>query len=369
MLFRIQIEGGEKELSFGVDIAEKQYIISLPIYIFGYGFSSSQLCYKRDDYLWYSDVGEQLYVYIPGAEEVYAYWMRKLEPSYFGDELGEGLFRIDLSEIKRKVIEAYKMKWQYINLGYLLNGKKRTIPLPAVLRTLIVDPFFKLYYDKVVYMDINIMGKADLYVSIANYREKSLLVVRRKINSGRNEFPELSFNGFYDIYPTMEENDEFGFESLDTKMKEMRGMGCLDTDNMVNCRFQIKDIIYDEELLSFEYTYLIETKTKVEKDVYEGTIFRVQKSPDGKMIWDTKKPFGWVRMKLYQNDEEVKFTLEIYSKKEEDWLPLYYDRARNYLLGCDNNLIDTLKDYNRFVPLEEDTTEYIVDTSKLRRVR
>ena len=74
-------------------------------------------------------------------------------------------------------------------------------------------------------------------------------------------------------------------------------------------------------------------------------------------------------MHIYQKDEDIKFTLEMYSKDEEDWLSLYYDRQRHFLLGCDNKLLDTTTEYDRFVPLDEDFTEYIVDVSKLRRVR
>ena len=131
---------------------------------------------------------------------------------------------------------------------------------------------------------------------------------------------------------------------------------------------QIKDILVDEDSLSLCYRYLVHTVEKIEEDEYTGAFFRVELK-DGREDWTTRRLFGKVKVHVYQKDEDLKFSLTMYSKDEEDWMPPYYDNQRSIILGCDNRLIYTTKDYSRFIPLEEDYTEYIVDLEKLRRIK
>lgn len=367
-VFEFPIYNESEYIEFALVVNTKPYSVRLPLNIFKYGFSLNELISDCPDYIWYADLGENLYIKLPGATRVCAYWGKEKTNAYYSDEIEENIFRIDVSEITRKVKEEYKFRWQYINLLYEENGFHR-ISLPPILRNVVVEPYFKFgCEDDILIMDINTKGNATLYLDVKDYHTREVVLSGRRLQEGKNLFQELDVHGFYDLVPYMEEEDEFGFDVEKTMLKPLRGVGYIDMDNLINCRFRIQNIIYEEELLSLGYVYLVETYSKEAEDVYIGRIFRVQLE-NGKENWSTKKIFGKVRVKIYQKDEELKFSLIMYSKNEEDWLCPYYDKARHYILGCDNKLLDLMTDYDRFIPLDEDLTEYIVDTARLRRLR
>ena len=357
-----------KSLGFSLLLNDETYTVQIPVYFFMYGFSPSTLTIQRPDYIWYSDLGETLYVKLPGAKNMFAYWQREKDKCCHAEEMQGDLFRIDISELLRKVKKEYKYRWQYINLEYT-DEKTRQIALPPILRNIVVDPYFKLNAEgPEVFMDLYYQGKAELYLDVFDHHTKEKIISNRVMDFGRNIFPELTPDGFYDLIPYMEEPDEFGFDTERTALKPLRGVGCIDMNNLVNCRLQLKEILMDEEPLSLDYLYFVHTYEKLAEDEYSGGFFRVQ-MVDGKPNWTTKKVFGFAQIHIYQKDEEIKFSLLMFSKDEEEWLPPYYDNQRHYILGCDNHLISTLKDYNRFIPMEEDYTEYIVDTERLRRIK
>ena len=367
-IFEFPITNESKYIEFILLLKGDSYTIRFPIHVFTYGFSPYKMNSEHIDYLWYTELGESLYLSIPGATNVCAYWGKQKQDKYYGEVIDNEMFRIDISEIVCKIKREYKCKWQYINLLYK-DGNYRQLPLPAILRNIIVEPFFKFNYENgSMYMNLNIKGKADLYIDIKDYYTQEKIVADRMLVSGRNEFPELSVDGFYDLIPYMEEADEFGLDVVRTDLKYIRGVGCIDMNNLINCRLQIQNILFDEEELYLVYRYFVETTVKEADDVYVGGFFRVQLE-NGKENWATKKIFGKVRVNIYQKDEEIKFSLVMYSKDEEEWLTPYYDKERNFILGCDNKLLDATKDYDRFVSLDEDLTEYIVDTERLRRIR
>jgi len=367
-VFEFPICDKNEHIEFALIVNNKPYSIRLHLNVFKYGFSKNALSYDCPDYIWYANLGESLYVKIPGATRVKAYWGKEKANAYYAEELEEDIFRIDISEIIRRIRAEYKYKWQYINLLYE-EGTFHQLPLPPILRNVVVEPYFKLgCEDNLLFVDIKIKGNATLFLDVKDYHTGEVLLSGRQLQEGKNLFPELDIYGFYDLIPYMEEEDEFGFDVEKTMLKPLRGVGYIDMDNLINCRFQIQNIIYEEEPLLLEYVYLVETYSKEAEDVYIGGIFRVQLE-NGKENWSTKKIFGKVRVKIYQKDEELKFSLIMYSKNEEDWLCPYYDKARHYILGCDNKLLDSMTDYDRFIPLDEDLTEYIVDTARLRRVR
>lgn len=366
-LFEFPITEDSQYAEFILSIDNATYTIRMILKIFKYGFSPSNMISVRPDYLWYADLGESLYLSIPDATNVCAYWGKEKKNRYFAELLDGDIFRIDISELVRRVRQEYKCRWQYINLLYE-EGRYHQLPLPAILRNVIVDPYFK--FEKIrnkLGMNINIKGNAILYLDIKDYHTQATIISGKMLEQGENIFDELDVDGFYNLIPYMEETDDFGFDTERTMLKPMIGIGCIDMNNLVKCRLQIKDIIYDEEILPFEYRYLVETTEKIEDDVYVGGIFRVQLE-NGRENWSTKRIFGKVKVNIYQKDEDVKLAMLMYSKDEDDWLPLYYDSARKFILGCDNKLLDTLTDYDRFIPLYEDLTEYIIDTEKLRRV-
>ena len=88
-----------------------------------------------------------------------------------------------------------------------------------------------------------------------------------------------------------------------------------------------------------------------------------------KLNKDTLKKFGRIRIELYQMDEEIKTTMQLFSYYEETWMDPYYDVERNMIISCDNTLLDTVQDMSRFILLDSEITEFIFDRKRLRRTR
>ena len=196
-------------------------------------------------------------------------------------------------------------------------------------------------------MNLEFKGQGDLCLTVVNHYTKEIIIGNRPINPGLTQLPELSIDGFYDLYPYMKETDEFGLDIQSTNLQVKKGVGAIDYNNLINCRLPIKDIIVDEERLSLEYKYFIHVFEKIDDNQYLGKIFRVALIV-GKEDWNSKKLFGKVKIYIYQNDNDIKISLTMYSYNEEEWLAPYYDKKRRRLLGCDDRLLDRVKEYSRF---------------------
>lgn len=369
VLYEFPINDDTSEVSFICELGEEDVRVSCPVHIFKYGFSKMAMSIGAVDYLWHTDIGENLYLQLFNATNVAAYWMKEKHNLYYAEEIEDGIYRIDISEMVRNIKNTTRVKCQYINIHYNSNGNRKNIALPPVLRVIVVEPYFKIQKDeKGIYMDFVVMGRADLLVTITDHFTNEVVVSRRRVQSGKNYFPEMTEEGSYDIKSVMEESDDFGFDVMETELKSVYSAGYLNYSNLTGCRLQIKTVFLDEEELRFEYLYYVELWEKIGADEYKGVFFRAP-IVGKKVEWREKKSFGTAKVFVYQKEEIIKFSLLMYSKDEEEWMAPYYDKQRKIILGCDNRLVLTAKDYERFIPMEEDYTEYIVDMTRIRRIR
>lgn len=281
-----------------------------------------------------------------------------------------GLFRINISEFIRKIKDEYKKKDWKIFIRYVDN-KKRKVSLPKILRNLLVEPFFELEYSEKegVYTTLNLKGKAIPYLTVKDYQTDNIVIDHRECHEGKNLFPELTKEGYYDLYPLMEESDEFGFDVIETPLKVKRGVGAIDMDDITNCKLIIKMLVCDEDVLPLEYEYCIYLTEKEAENTYLGYMNSMKK--EGKKLnKETLKKFGRIRIELYQMDEEIKATMQLFSYYEEIWMDSYYDVKRKMIISCDDPLLDnTVQDISQFILLDSEITEFIFDRKRLRRTR
>ncbi len=366
-IYTIPLSSEMEEVTFDFYIDEV-FTLSMPLKVFMYGFSLQEMRIDKPEYLWYRDLKEILYVKIPSAISAGAYCEKNKEYILEGEQLEAGLFRINISEFIRNIKDKYKKKYQYISICYIDN-KKRKVPLPPILRNLLVEPFFELEYSKKegVYITVNLKGSAILYLTVKDYQTNNIVINHKECHEGKNIFPELTKEGYYDLYPTMVESDEFGFE-VKTSLKIKKGVGAIDIDDITNCRLIVKTLVCDEEILPLEYEYLIYFTEKKAENTYFGYM-KSMKKEGKKLNKDTLKKFGRIRIKLHQIDEEIRATMQLFSYNEEIWMDPYYDVERNMIISCDNTLLDTVQDISRFILLDSEITEFIFDREKLRRTR
>ena len=110
MLYEFPIEEDTDNIEFAIQIKESLYKIRVPVIVFRYGFSPTSMTIKKHDYIWYADLGESLYVYLPDAKNMFAYWGRDTGNRYYAEELNGNMFRIDISELKRIIKQKDKIR-------------------------------------------------------------------------------------------------------------------------------------------------------------------------------------------------------------------------------------------------------------------
>jgi hypothetical protein len=366
--YTIPLSSKTEEIKFDFYMDEV-FTLSMPLKVFMYGFSLQEMRIDKPEYLWYRDLKEILYVKIPSAISAGAYCEKNKEYILEGEQLEASLFRINISEFIRNIKDKYKKKYQYISICYIDN-KKRKVPLPPILRNLLVEPFFELEYSKKegVYITVNLKGAAILYLTVKDYQTNNIVIDHKECHQGKNIFPELTKEGYYDLYPTMVESDEFGLDIIETPLKIKKGVGAIDIDDITNCMLIVKTLVCDEEILPLEYEYLIYFTEKKAENTYLGYM-KSMKREGKKLNKDTLKKFGRIYIKLHQIDEEIRATMQLFSYNEEIWMDPYYDVERNMIISCDNTLLDTVQDISRFILLDSKITEFIFDKGKLRRTR
>ena len=373
--YRIPIAAGMSYVSF---ILDHQYEIVLPVRLFQYGFSRAEMRIDRPDYLWYADIGETLYVTIPGATEVQAQWGKDASSAVSGELLEDSTFRIDVSEIKRRIYAEERKHWQYINLSYRDNTVRR-LSLPAILRSVDIKPYFNnLRSDGgVPYLEVEqILGSADVFLTIQEQESGREIVADRKIAVGRNEFPELSKGVSYQLFPYSQEEDEFGFSSEILNLKPIRDVSFEDWNELTGCRLAIKDIQQEETSLTLAYDYFVTLHERIDTDTYIGTLIgkklsgnagkhRYANYMSGKIIQES---LGKVRVFTSIQGDELLLTLQVYS--EGDWAEPYYDTKNQALLHCDHPLLRKEgQDYSRFLMLDDHDTIMTVNTDRITRSR
>lgn len=377
--FVIPLSANLKEIKFSLNLDEKNYIFKMPLRIFLYGFSQNDMKLDRPNYIWYSELREILYVKIPGAKLARAFWDKEVFNKSYGVEIAPEIFRIDISEFVRRISNEKKRKWQYINIEYEDNAVRR-IALPVILRNMIVEPYFELtYMDEVVCMEAEVKGDAELFVDIADIKTKEKIVIHRKINSGKIEFPELKTNTAYDFYPIMEESDEFGFDVYKTSMKPVGNCVCLDSTDLVNCQLPIKKIFYNDEEKDVSFDYFINVCEKINDITYEGYMYGYKLSRDlsnGRYILDgegkrKKIKLGKIKFEVLSANGELELAVLFYSYADEEWMFPYYDSNPHskYLVKPDSPILNnTGREYlERLIELNDEMTVFEINVQKLRR--
>ena len=354
------------------------YTIKMPVKVFQYGFSQQKMRCDKPKYIWYSDLKEVLYVKIPGAESASAYWGKESSLKSPGVEVEPALFRIDISEFVRKIHAEERRKWQYINVEYKDNAK-RCIALPAILRNVIVEPYYELKpIDNVVCMDTELMGDAEVFVDVVDFSTKEKLVEHRKVENGITRFPELKTNTIYDFYPIMEETDDFGFDVNETKMRPVGNCVCVDETDLTGCQLPVKSIIFEDEQIDLAYDYFIKVSEKIADGIYEGTMmgYKLSGAPKGRYEKDEtgknkKYNLGNVRIEILSCDNGLELSVRLYDYIYDEWAFPWFDKGINsrYIVKPDSPILNStdknLK--NRIVELDDENTVFVIRTQKMRR--
>lgn len=354
-----------------------EYKITMPIRIFKYGFSETSMKSQRDEFIWYTELKETLYVKLPGAKSVSAYY-GKLDMFMFeGTLIAPDTFRIDISEFVRKINEDSKITYHYITLEYEDNAKRR-LGLPVIYRQTVIKPYFKLFLDSdIPYIDVDIKGNSNVFVEIKTLND-DIVVPKKHIVNGKNTFPELSKDEYYNFYPFIEESGKFAFNITREYMQPLSNVGCIDLDNLEKCELVIKTLSAEENILPLNYEYHLNLIEKEDDITYIGSLIgfkieghskngraRYEKDSEGKAV---RKKLGKVHAFVTRIEDELSVSLQAFSYDDEDWYSMYYDKNTKSLVHIDDPVLNS-KEIDRFIELDEfsTNTSFDINVSRIRK--
>lgn len=376
VVYNIPLEDSPKQAELILYLYDKYRVYS-PIKIFEYGFSEISMRSQKEEYIWYEDLGELLYVKIPGAKSVSAYYGNEDYLKKEGLQVAPDTFRIDISEFVHKIREAQQIR-HYINLEYEDNAKRR-LALPCVYRKMEIKPYFKVFVDNgLPHMDVSIKGKSDVFLDVRDSNGE-IVIERKPIVCGRNDFPELSTNEPYDFSPYIEKTIKFSSGMVKEFLKPISNVECFDLNNLERCILVIKSLSAEEKNLPMRHEYHLCLKEREDDTIYTGSLigYEIEKRQHEKVIYKKdyngnkkRKKFGTVRAFVTRVENQLDVSLQVYSEYDNAWRSMYYDKKMQSLVHFDDDLLNS-KEISRFVELDEfnSSTSFTIDVNRIRRLK
>lgn len=343
---------------YAFELNDKKFYLNVPINRIMFGASPEKMEFRKTEY-WYNDFPDVLYVQLPGSSSA------RLELNCDGihcqaegELISDSLFRIEAYQIN-SIINDINKKIVYVDLLFKTFSEKKTTL--RIQRLPIISPYFTdIGYDtlkKSMYININsISGKAQVKAKIQNRKTKEI-VFDDIINIGRNYIQNLRDDCDYDIYPYMIEKKLFS--TKETALLPWRLNGRKDYSDITNCFIKIACIKNNDEKLNTSDYYLgIDHIENITDDVFRGRLFAAAYK-ENKADFKNKSVIGYVRLDVPKAEKCFITHLSMWDNVEMDWAEVYYDKERKMLLNPNNKLLASF-DYNRFIPLFDDSATYLL---------
>ena len=351
-------EAGEFELEF----QKETYKLLVPLKVFKFGFEK-QWQLIRPEFLWYSDLKNELYVSIPGATEVKVYLNKNESACVWGDMYEESKFKLDISEFVAEIKET-SSSMVYINLMFCDN-RWRSVSLYRVQVRPWIDRFSLICENGVMALDVKYQSRNPLYVEFYDYDTKEL-VHGTQLKNGVTYLTQISKDKLYTLKRYEVENDEFGFDGNYIPFGDpLYKYGYVDVTDLSNCKMFITSIINNDKKLKQQYSYVVYDIKKETNTVYFGKLMYSLKAKGGASKQKPQTLFEKVRFEVILDDSKIQ-VLSLNIIEDEDAFIPYYDSVAQVLISENSEILFNSRDRDRYIPLYEDETTYYVD---FRRVK
>jgi hypothetical protein len=361
IIYNVNLSGTLKDIILKVTSDSESFRFIIQINLFKYGFDIDEFRIDNN-IIWYSDVGNILYLYMPHTRRIRIFSMDIDVDDVYGELVEDSLYKVDISAFANVIRSDPEIKsWNLTVAYYGASDQPSFFDLPRIVNTLEVQPYFILRNDEgTAFFETKIQGKAKLYLDVMKHLDDEKIVDHREIVSGMNAFPELSTDEYYDLFPVMEEEDEFGFECVKREMLPVTKASCVDFDNLENCRLPIRTIVYKERRLALSVKYFVKLITKTGDNMYEGGL--TYKLPTART-----KLIARVRAFVYFNADQMCLSLKIITGKAMKSIDPFYDKVTKRL-SPKHYSDDSILGYRMNEKLDEAETIYIIDKDRIRRV-
>ncbi len=360
-----------------LNFENKLFYIKVPIKMMLIGFSQNNLYYGNLNNIWYSNLQPLMYIKLPGAKKLGVYSNEDFNKVVLGDEIAENFFRVNISSLIEDINNSNK-KYICLYIKYVDN-KERFLQIYVVEKSIKIKPYFEFeFYNDIPCFNVEFkeVKGVKIFYSIKEADSYKEIVHHRELKQGINYLPEIKRNIYYNIYPIMEENDEFGLnnkiKSLPTKKHEGIISYVKNTLAMqlIGNKFFIKEIFLKEDFLEINrlFKYKIEIINQ-QKDYYYGKLYEVEyftkfNNPDF-LTQISQRTLGDVRISNINKNElnEIYFTMENFSKLDNEWYELYYDKDSKRIIENDNSILEKIT-YSSVIVLECSNTKYVIKLKK-----
>lgn len=347
---------------FSLRVYEHDYIVKVPVIVFKHGFEG-KLSSSKPDYLWHTELKNDLYISMPGATEAIVYFESKGEETIVaaGNHLGKGVFRFDISAITQ-AIHTSKHPFNYINIFYTDN-KRHTLPLYKVLNRVYVYKADVFVDDNnQVAVNVAFEGKNDLVLRFSADNTENE-IVKRSVKNGINSFPELSADEIYTMQMLEVDTDDFGFISVKKKLgKPQNGVRAVNYKDISNCTIRLLGAYWSGVMLKFDYDYGLYNLKRIDENIYRGTLLEKRKPFPGS-DQRIKSLATNIRIECLP-DKGSLVVLSLQTEYEEGIFdPIYYDNEKKKFLRSDD-LIG--KKYSRYIAMYDDEAVF---EAEIRRIK
>ena len=358
--YLVDLANGEESGKFTINIDGNIFELVVPLQIFKHGFEK-QWQFERPEYLWVDDLKNDFYIAMPGAIEAKVYMAsRTIDIFAVGTNLGDGIFRFDISEIV-DYIRTSTQAYNYISLKYTDN-KERNLSLYRVLNRIYVDKVDVVFDHDMPRVDVKYEGKNDLVLRFCDEKNGEIFV-EKTVTNGMNDFPELPPDGLFTMYMFEAISDSFEFN---TELKSIgypkSRIGVINYDDLSNCKLIIQNVLWAGSNLSLSYSYAVFSLQKIDEVTYTGIMYEQLKPKQKDQHYKAIQLVNPLRIECFIDDGV--FTVFSIMWEDEDTVdPLYYDRKLKKLTRSD---LITDKDYSRYIALYDDLAEYQVSVRRVK---
>jgi hypothetical protein len=360
--YSLDLTTGIEEAKFELSLGESNYTLIVPIKVFKYGFSR-QWNYRREKYLWHMDLKNDLFISMPGATQAFVYFGKNDEDKIEGEMQKDGEFQFDISNFVNRIKES-SSSFVYINLKFFDN-KWRKLSLLRVMRKLWFNKFYMEYSNNMISIISEYEGDAKLKARISDFATDEI-VSEKYLKNGSTEFPELNRDSLYRLEKFEATPDPFGFSENLTSIGVIYKIGAIDYKDVSNCKMRIKAVTRDDVPLSLDYIYTVYDLSKIAELTYTGKLTSKPKSANRSTEKSKEETlFEKIRIGMLLENGELHI-LSIHIREDDDWVEVWYDSLDRKLISANDNILFHSKDYERFIPLYEDITEYKIEFGRVR---
>lgn len=316
--YEVDLTAGLENIDAIIKVNDEEYFTKFEIPRIKYGFDINNLKYKSEkvEKIWHGDLKGLLYIKYPGASKIAAFLDDDKDTICWGENDKNGIFKIDIN----KIIELSQNTTSPTNKLVLryIDNRERTSLFLIIEKSIYINPYFIFEEDNGnICFNVKFTEHTNtkIFFDIQNAITKKMVIKHKELFNGINRLKELNNDDLYNIFPYIEETDDFGLETKTIEMSPRFKKGL--TNNilinkniieMVGNQFFINNILLNGEKinLNYLYAYKIEMQEQINHDEFLGNLYEysIKDHYSTNVAKSNRINIGKVKIKCEHSDNE-----------------------------------------------------------------